>query len=67
MISTISLLFWTGMTVFIVWSVSRTVQRTHEKRIHNLAAHWYQSHPAGTPKPNYVLESDRLRRARGLK
>jgi hypothetical protein len=62
----ISLVIWTGITVFVVWSTSRIVQRTHEKRIQNLAAQWYQSHPAGTAKPDYVLESDRLRRARGL-
>ena len=64
----ISLLLWTGMTVFIVWSVSRIVQRTHEKRIHNLANQWYRTpHQQCDPKPEYVPESKRLHRRRQMR
>jgi hypothetical protein len=57
------LLIWTGMTIPIVWSVSHSVELTREKRIHNLAAHWYRTpHQPWDPKPDYVRESERLRR-----
>jgi hypothetical protein len=57
------LLIWNGMTILIVWSVSHSVELTREKRIHNLATHWYRTpHQPWDPNPDYVLESERLRR-----
>ena len=62
------LIIWAGMTILIVSSVSRTVELTREKRIHNLAAQWYQTpHQPRDPKPDYVLESERLRRLGGMR
>lgn len=64
----ISLLVWAGMTVLVVWSVSHTVEVTREKRIHNRAAGWYRTpHEPCDHKPDYVLESERLRRLGGMR
>jgi hypothetical protein len=56
------------MTVLVVWSVSYTVEVTREKRIHNRAAGWYRTpHEPCDHKPDYVLESERLRRLGGMR
>jgi hypothetical protein len=51
--------------VVVLVSIPINIHYRRITRIHNRATQWYYTHSLAEPKPDYVLESERLRALKG--